>query len=71
LVDSKNTKTVIADIIAITTGQRNIKNQANIFQKVVNGTISQYQTVVIVTTDHHIVAGIELKSVLSHHIFSI
>ena len=58
-VDSIKIITVIVDKIVTSIGQRNIKNDANIFEIGKKGTISQYHTVVIVTTHHHKVAGIE------------
>ena len=54
--------TVIVDRIVTSIGPKNIKNVASIFEIHKDGTISQYQTVVIVTTHHHKVAGIELNS---------
>jgi hypothetical protein len=44
------------------TGQRNIKIHHKIFHQTVCGTISQYPTVVIVTTPHQRVAGTEENS---------
>jgi len=70
LVESKNTITVIEDNIAIKIGHKNINILAIIFHKTLAGIMSQYPVVVIVTTAHRKVVGIELKSSLFHHFSS-
>jgi hypothetical protein len=61
LVDSIKIITVIDDKIVTSIGHKNIKNQAINFEIQRLGTISQYHTVVIVTTHHHNVSGIDEK----------
>jgi hypothetical protein len=60
-VDSIKIRTVTDEIIAIKIGHKNIKIHQIILQRVLTGTKSQYQTVVIVTTPHQIASGIEEK----------
>lgn len=69
-VESKNITTVIDETIAIITGQSNIRNHAINFHITDIGTISQYHVVVIVTTAHHKVWGIEINDSLFQYSFS-
>lgn len=70
LVDSINIITVIVDKIVTNIGQRIISIPAIIFQAKLIGTISQYHVVVIVTTAHQNVFGIELNVVAFHQFCS-
>jgi hypothetical protein len=63
-VDSINIITVIVERIVTSIGPKNIKNQARNFDIPRLGTISPYQTVVIVTTHHQRVCGIEVNTSL-------
>jgi len=70
LVDSINIITVIVDRIVTKIGHKIISILAVIFQAKLIGTMFQYHVVVIVTTAHHNVSGIELNVVASHHFCS-
>ena len=66
LVDSINIITVIVERIVISIGQRNIRKLAINLLIANFGTISQYQTVVIVTTPHHKASGKDTNNSLFH-----